>query len=814
MRNLFQDLQYGLRHLYHHPGFGLAAIITLALGIGANSAIFSIFYAVLLRPLPYHEPNRLVALDSKAPPAFAKVFGIDRGSTCPAAFLEWKRRNQVFERMAAFAAISELKDSLINGTEEPLLVSGSKVSEDFFQLLAVEPFLGRNFLPEEHREGKNQVMILSYGFWQLHLGARKDVLGQTLRVNGVPHVIVGVMPPQFNLDYKILELKGVKVKPAFWSPMDMFAEMKNRDNHLLSVIARLKPSVSLERARSDMDVISQQLRQHSSELEEGCSVAVESLDESQRGEHRLPLLILLLSSAVLLSISCVNMANLLSARAVKREKEMAIRSALGAGRGRLLGQLLTESLLLSLLGGGFGLLLASWGIRLVNLFCQDFHFDWPVIQIGGVAYGFTFLLSLITGLAFGFVPALRASQDNLQERLKEGGRSGSLGASKHRLSRLLVVSEVTLALMLSICACLLLKGYWRLIRTNPGFRAENVLTLAVQNAQFQPVSLFSQVLDRISSLPGVQSAALTNNIPTSGGENYWAFQIEGRPQLSYEKSPMLHAQMNFVSPQYFPALSIPLRRGRLLQAQDSATAPATVVINETMARQFWEDQDPVGRRIQLGGVQRTIVGVVGDVRQDTLAKAPEPQAYVSYLQHFQGNLQLVVRTAGDPLFLANAIKAEVRQVYPDLPISSLRTLEKVLAENSASPRLLLSLMGGFAALALLLAVVGIYGVLSHLVGQRSQEIGIRMALGAQRREVLRLVLYHGLKMVLWGELLGIAGGLASARILTSQLFEVAPTDPWTFAAVSLLLLGIALAACYLPARRAAGLDPLVALRFE
>jgi putative ABC transport system permease protein len=328
------------------------------------------------------------------------------------------------------------------------------------------------------------------------------------------------------------------------------------------------------------------------------------------------------------------------------------------------------------------------------------------------------------------------------------------------------------------------------------------------------VNLFSQVLDRISSLPGVQSAALTNNIPTSGGENYWAFQIEGRPQLSYEKSPMLHAQMNFVSPQYIPALSIPLRRGRLLQAQDSAAAPATVVINETMARRFWEDQDPVGRRIQLGGVQRTIVGVVGDVRQDTLAKAPEPQAYVSYLQHFQGNLQLVVRTAGDPLFLANAIKAEVRQVYPDLPISSLRTLEKVLAENSASPRLLLSLMGGFAALALLLAVVGIYGVLSHLVGQRSQEIGIRMALGAQRREVLRLVLYHGLKMVLWGELLGIAGGLASARILTSQLFEVAPTDPWTFAAVSLLLLGIALAACYLPARRAAGLDPLVALRFE
>jgi putative ABC transport system permease protein len=458
--------------------------------------------------------------------------------------------------------------------------------------------------------------------------------------------------------------------------------------------------------------------------------------------------------------------------------------------------------------------LASWGIRLVNLFCQDFNFDWPVIQIGGVAYGFTFVLSLIAGLTFGLLPALRASQTNLQEGLKDGGRNSSFGAGKHRLSRLLVVSEVTLALMLSICACLLLKGYWRLIRTNPGFRAENVLTLAVQNAQSQPVSLFSQVLDRISSLPGVQSAALTNNIPTSGGENYWAFQIEGRPQLSYEKAPMLHAQMNFVSPQYFPALSIPLRRGRLLQAQDSAAAPATVVINETMARRFWEDQDPVGRRIQLGGVQRTIVGVVGDVRQDTLAKAPEPQAYVSYLQHFQGNLQLVVRTAGDPLSLANAIKAEVRQVYPDLPISSLRTLEKVLAENSASPRLLLSLMGGFAALALLLAVVGIYGVLSHLVGQRSQEIGIRMALGAQRREVLRLVLYHGLKMVLWGELLGIAGGLASARILTSQLFEVAPTDPWTFAAVSLLLLGIALAACYLPARRAAGLDPLVALRFE
>jgi len=812
MGRILQDIRYGFRSLYRNPGFALVAVSTLGLGIGANSAIFSVFYTVLLRPLPYHDANRLVALESLAPVALVKVIGVDRGPTCPAAFLEWKRQNGVFEKMAAFAPLEDLNCCVISGIEEPVQVSGSRVSEDFFPMLGVEPVLGRTFLTEEHRLGRNQVLVLSYGFWQLHFGGRQDVLGQTLGVNGRPHTIVGVMPPGFNLDLKFLDVKNMTISPAIWAPMDMSAENKNRDNHILSIIARLKPGISLERAQSDMTMISQRLRQKGSEFVEGCGVAVDSLDKSQRREHRLSLMILLMSAGLLLSIACVNIANLLLARSIKREREIAIRSALGAGRNRLLGQLLTENLLLSALGGCLGLIMAIWGVHLVNVFCQDFRFGWPAVQINGSVLGFTFLLSLFTGIVFGFVPALRLSQSNLQEQLKEGGRSASLGAGKHRLSRMLVISEVTLAMTLLTGASLLLKGFWRLRQTDPGFRVENILALDVGHTGSQPVNLFPQVLERITALPGVQSAALTSNIPVSGGGYYWAFQIEGHPEVPYENMP--HAQMEFVSPQYFSALFIPLKRGRFLAEHDSASAPAVVVINETMVHRFWGTQDPVGQRIRMGPGWYTIVGVVGDVRQNSLTKPPEPQAYISYLQYFQGDIQLVVRTAIDPLSLVNAIKTEVRRVNPDQPIVRVRTLEKVLAEDTASSRLLMSLMGGFAALALILAVVGIYGVLSHIVGQRTQEIGIRMAMGARPRDVLRLVLQYGLVLVLLGESIGIAASLAVTRVLANQLFEVTPTDPWTFVAVSLLMLVIALLACYVPARKAARLDPLVALHFE
>ncbi len=814
MGKFFQDIRYGFRSLCRNPGFGLIAVSTLALGIGANSAIFSVFYTVLLRPLPYHNPNRLVAVESLTPAPLLKVIGSDRSATCPAAFLEWKRQNQVFEKMAAFAPLGDFNGCVISDNDEPQQVGGSKVSEDFFSVLGVNPIMGRTFLPEEHQLGKNQVLIISYGLWQLHFGGRQDVLGQILRVNGKPHNIVGVMPAGFNLDFKFLAIRGLKIRPALWTPMDTSAENENRDNHLLSVIARLKSAISLERAQADMTTIARRLRQHSTEFEEGCGVAVDSLDTSQRGEHRLPLLILLLAAGLLLSIACVNIANLLLARAIKREKEIAIRSALGAGRSRLLGQLLAESLLLSLLGGGLGILLATWGVYLVNSFCQDFHFDWPLVQMNASVLGFTFLLSLFTGIAFGLAPALRMSRTSLQEQLKEGGRSASQGAGKLRLSRMLVVSEVALAMMLLIGASLLLKGFWRLSQTDPGFRAENILTLVVRHTPSQQANLFPQVLSRIAALPGVQSAALTSNIPASGGGYSWGFQIEGHPEVPIEEAPLPHAQMEFVSPQYFTTLSIPLKRGRFLAERDSLEAPAVVVINETMARKFWGVQDPVGQRVHLGPSWRTIVGVVGDVRQDSLTKPPEPQAYISYLQYFQGDIQLVVRTAIDPLSLVNAIETEVRRVNPDQPIVSIRTMEKVLAEDTASTRLLMSLMGGFAALAMILAVVGIYGVLSHLVGQRTQEIGIRMALGARPSDVLRLVLHYGLFLVLLGESIGIAASLAVTRVLASQLFEVTPTDPWTFAAVSLLMAVIALLACYVPARKAARLDPLVALRFE
>ncbi len=811
---LLQNLRYGLRLLSRNPGFFAIILFTLALGIGANSAIFSVFYTVLLRPLPYRDPNRLVALESITPAPLLKIIGSDRSATCPAAYLEWKRQNQIFEKMSAFAPLGDFNGCVVSLGEEPLQVSGSKVSEDFFHVLGVKPIWGRTFLPEEYQSGKNRVLILSYGFWQLHYAGRQDVLGQTMRVNGIPHTIVGVMPAGFNLDFKFLAIKSFKIRPALWAPMDLSAESVNRDNHLLSIIARLKPGISLKRAQADMAMIAHGLRQQFSEFEAGCNIAVDPLDKSQRGEHRFPLLILLLASGLLLLIACVNIANLLLARAIKREKEMVIRSALGAGRNRLLGQLLSEGLLLSSLGGGLGLLLASGGVHLLNAFCQDFHFDWPPAQINASVLAFTVLVSLFIGTVFGLAPALHISQTNLQEQLKEGGRSASQGAGKHRLSRMLVVSEVSLAMMLLIGAGLLLKGFQALGRTNPGFRTKNILTLVVRHTQPEQVNLFPQVMSRIQMLPGVQSAALTSNIPASGGGYFWGFQIEGRPVPAVEGAVVPHAQMEFVSPYYFSTLSIPLKRGRFLAQQDSAAAPAVVVINETMARRFWGAQDPVGQRIQLGPSWRTIVGVVGDVRQDSLAKLPEPQAYISCFQHFQGDIQLVVRTAIDPLSLVNAMQKEVRRIYPEQPIVLVRTLDKVLAEDTATLRLLMFLMGGFAAMALILAVVGIYGVLSHLVGQRIQEIGIRMALGARQRDVLRLVLGHGLLLVLIGEALGIAASLAVTRVLAGLLFEVTPTDPSTFAITALLMLAIAMLACYLPARKAARLDPLVALHSQ
>jgi predicted permease len=688
------------------------------------------------------------------------------------------------------------------------------VSEDFFPMLGVKPILGRAFLPEEHQDGKNQVLVLSYGFWQRHFGGRQDVLGQTLRLSGTPHTIVGVMPAGFKLDFRYLAIEGVKIRPDLWAPMDLSAESKNGGNHMLTVIARLKPGVSLDRAQAEMTTIARRVKQEFSEFDVGWGVAVDSLDISQRGEHRLPLLILLLATGLLLLIACVNIANLLLARAIKREKEFAIRAALGARRGQLVGQLLSESVLLSVLGGSLGLLLAFWCVYLLNAFCRDFHLDWPAAQVNGSVLGFTFLVSLLTGMAFGLAPALRYSQTNPQQQLKEGGHSGSQGTAKHRLSGMLVVCEVGLATVMLVGAGLLLKSFRRLSQTDPGFRAENILTLVVRHTQSQQVNGFPQVLSRISALPGVQAAALTSNIPTSGGGYSWGFQIEGRPNVSIENAPMPHAQMEFVSPRYFSTLSIPLKRGRYLAEQDSAQAPAVVVISETLARKFWAAQDPLGQRIELGPSWRTIVGVVGDVRQNSLAKPPEPQAYVPYLQYFQGDIQLVVRTAIDPLYLISAIKREVRQVCPDQPVVQIRTLEKMLAEDTAYPRLLMSLMGGFAALALILASVGIYGVLSHLAGQRSQEIGIRMALGARHDDVLRLVLGHGLLLVLLGETLGIGASLAVTRVLASQLFGVTPTDPWTFTVAALLLLAIALLACYVPARRASRVDPLAVLKYE
>jgi putative ABC transport system permease protein len=808
MQTLLQDIRYGSRFLLRNPGFAFIALCTLALGIGANSAIFSVVDTALLRQLPFRDPDRLMALWDQYP----RALGTERIPASLPNFKDWKTSNHVFSEMGLFWA----GRMNVKAGEEPEQTGVASVTDGFFSTLGVQPLLGRIFSAEEGSSSVTRGAVLAFGYWQRRLSGRVDVMGQGITIEGNPYTVIGVMPPDFKLVYKFANFN---VTPEVWilfTPELHKLVEPGRGNHAFAAVARLKPGISREQAQAEMNIIAEAMDKQYPECV-GFRTLVLPLHESIAGHLRPTLFPLLAAGGFVLLIACANVANLILARATGRERELAIRAALGAGRARIVRQLLTESMLLASAGGAVGLLIAAWGCSSINWFLREASLGVPPSQIDGRVLAFTILVSLSTGMVFGLVPALESAWLDLNSMLKEGGRSGSAGRSHRHLKNLLVVSEVALSLVLLTGAGLLIKSFVRLWQTNFGFHEENVLTLAVSlSGSHYPdsakrIAFLRQLLDRVTTLPGVDAAAVASNLPTDGGW-VWAFAIEGRPNPAPGQEP--NETVQFVTPGYFRTLGVPLRRGRLFDGHDTEQSPPVVMINDALARKYWNDRDPLGERIQVFGTPRTIVGIVGDTRQDGLAVEPKPQIYFCSFQLLLGPSNLIIRTIADPLNLVAAVRQQVRALDNTLAVADIRTLEMVLTRNLSRQRLVMSLMGIFAVLALLLAMIGVYGVMAHSVSQRQQEIGIRMALGANSSDVLTMVLRQGMSLVLAGLALGSVAALGLTRLLTSQLFGVSPVDPLISAGVAILMIFVSLLASILPARRAARMDPLVALRYE
>jgi putative ABC transport system permease protein len=805
MTTLVQDLKYGARMLAKNPGFTLVAMLALALGIGANTAIFSVVNAVLLRPLPYQDPDRLVFISEHTEQV------PDMSVSYP-NFLDWQRQNQVFDEIAAFQG----QNFNLTGVDRPERLSGWNVSANFLTALGIKPFLGRDFLPQEDQPGGPPVVVVTYGLWQRRFGGDPGLVGRALTLNGRSYTVIGILPASF----KFAEVSGAA---DIYASLGLNADqMKNRGNHPgIYVIARRKAGVSLEQARAQMLTIARGLVQQYPDTNTGNGVVVISMREELVEDVRPALLVLLGAVGLVLLIACANVANLLLARAAAREKEIAIRVALGAGRLRILRQLLTESILLAAAGGGLGLLLGYWGIDgLTTLIPSDFR-DVVTISVDRWVLGFTLGVSLLTGLAFGLMPAIHASRSEVSDSLKEGGRS-SASASHQRFRSILVASEVALALVLLASAGLMLRSIGRLLAVDPGFNTDNVLTMrvALPEAKYpkdvQVVAFYKQVLERIRALPGVRSASVVRPLPLTGDGWQTDFYLEGRPMPAPGQTP--NSDFHMIDPDYLRVMGIPLLKGRAFTEADDDQALRVVLINATMAQRYWPGEDPVGKRIRVGrGAMRfwaTVVGIVGDTKQYGLERNAKTEFYLPYLQRSVHSMELVVRSATDPLGLVTAVRSSVEAVDPDQPVYGVRTMAQYLAESVASRRTTMLLLGVFAGLALILAAVGIYGVMAYAVVQRTHEIGVRMALGAGRGDVLKLVVRSGLVLAFAGVAVGLIAALGLTRLMSSLLFGVRPTDPVTLGAVALLLTAVALLASYIPARRATRVDPNVALRYE
>ncbi|MBA3255725.1 MAG: ABC transporter permease [Pyrinomonadaceae bacterium] len=800
METLIQDIRYGIRSLLKRPGFTAIALIALALGIGANTAIFSLVNAVLLRPLPFADPDRLVWVWGNI------SNGGNRASVAPLDFLDFRKENKTFEEFAAsFGVPLHLN---LTGIGEPERLSAAGVTGNYFQALGAKPALGRTFLLENEKPGSDQVAVLSYALWQKRFGGDPAIVNKTVTLDGRTFEVIGVMPRDFSFP-QTAEL---------WVPInfDYSPEMKQRKAHFMRPIGKLKAGVTLAQAQADTDAIARRLEEQYPDSNTGWNLRLVSLREQLVGNTRPTLFILLGAVALVLLIACANVANLLLVRAATRQKEIALRTALGAGRFRIVRQMITESVLLALLGGALGTLLAIWGVDLLVTLGGDNIPATAHVKIDATVLGFTLLVSLVTGLLFGLVPALRTMRLNLSEFLKEGGRSGSQGASRNRARSVLVVLESAVAVVLLIGAGLLIRSLIQLQNQSPGFDAHNVLTMRVDlSRQKYPtpdkaVTFFEQLETRLGGLPGVESVGFVTELPLSGQPNDMPFTVEGRPPVTINDS--FGADFRRVNQHYFRTLRIPLLRGRNFTQQDVRQSEKVLIISEILARRVFPNEDPLGKRLVMAAGNQVfeIIGIAGDIRHRSLETQPYAAMYMP--TYATGWTNAVLRTQGDPTTLAAAVRREVQAIDPDQPVAAVKTMQQWLDTSVAAPRYRTALLGLFALVALVLASTGIYGVMSYSVTQRTHEIGVRMALGARQLDVLKLVVRQGMSLVVIGVGLGLLGAFALTRLMTTLLFGVTAKDPITFVSVATLLALVALLACYIPARRATRVDPLEALR--
>jgi len=814
MAAIWQDLRYGARMLTKNPAFTSVAVITLALGIGANSALFSVVNAILLRPFPYGEPERLVVvwetqLSRGLPAMFAS----------PPNYRDWRAQQAVFEEMAAFNP----RSFFLTQNTEQTRVQGAQVSATLFPLLQVKPILGRTFSPDEEKSGAARVALLGYGLWARGFGGDRNVIGMSVIINEQPHTVVGVMPPEFNFPPPIdLEGTSLPQRNELWVPFNLGQNAEQRGAHFMTVIARLKPGVAIEHANEEMNTIAGRLEQQYPASNTGWKIMLVPLNRQVLGKVDTALFALLAAVGFVLLIACVNVANMLLARSAGRAKEMAIRSALGAGQWRLIRLSLTESMLLGLLGGMAGLLLAYWGVKLIVGVAPQNIPRLEEAAVDSAVAGFTLAISLLTGALAGIIPALRGFTTKLYQTLKEGGRTSAEAGAAVWLRDGLVIAEVALALALLAGAGLFARSFLRLRGVSKGFQAENVLTMRVRLPQSkyqqpdQRSAAFTELERRLKTLPGVESVAFTSDIPIGSDWQGTGFTVEGETP----PPPGQERQINWttITPGYLRTMGISLLRGRDFTEQDGPDAPKVVLVNETLARRYFPNADAIGKRIIAGfstQFAREIIGVVKDIKHSDLQSAPTAQVFAPFHQtSFSSTLSLLIRGHAPPASVFNAARERIADFERGSAVYEARTLEQVVAESIALPRFSMLLTGMFAVVAALLAAAGIYGVVSYTVSQHTREIGVRMALGAQASDILKLIIGQGLRPVLIGAAIGVAASVALTRLLSSLLFGVGASDPLTFTAITLLLMTVAGLACFIPARRATKVDPMIALRSE
>jgi putative ABC transport system permease protein len=812
METLFNDLRFGARMLRKAPGFTPVAVVVLALGIGANTAIFSVVNAILLRPLPFQDPERLVQVWHVPPP---KSFpGMTRFSVSPANYLDWEKQSHVFESMAIYG----YSNYSLAGTGDPESVTGIRVSPEFFSLLRIHPILGRIFLPEENQTGRGHVAVLSQSFWQTHFASDPNIVGRTILLDSLSFSVVGVIPTKSVFPTS----SDPKAQPQLWTPLAWTdAERAIRGNHNYLVIARLSSGADVKQAGAEMSTISSRLEQQYPEDDKGWGATVVPLREQLVGDVRLALLVLLGAVGFVLLIACANVANLVLVKTLARQKEIAIRTALGASSVRVARQILSETLLLALTGAVLGLIFAHFGVKLIVAFLAQSLPRTTDITVDGWVLAFTLTISLLTGLAAGLVPAVRASKTNLNDSLKQGLGRTDADSGGNRTRSVLVVSEVALSLVLLIGAGLMIRSLSRLRNVDPGLDSHNVLTMsfALSSTKYdkpvQQIAFYDQLLQRVRALPGVASAGAIDSLPLGGG-SIQPIAVEGRPQVPMSEQPEVAVRV--VEPGFTETMRIPLLQGRQLNGSDVGDRLAAIVVSESMAKRFWPGLDPIGKRLTMTfspEKSREVVGVVGDVKGDGLdVLDPVATLYVPLAQQPSPYMSLVVRTSSPPNTLVSAISNAVHEVDREQPLVDVITMDEILNDSLSHQRFNMLLLSVFSGLALLLAAIGIYSVLAYSVRRRMREIGVRMALGAQRGDILRMILGQGTKLALVGTGIGVAAALGLTRLMASQLFGVTATDPMTFLSVAALIVLVALAACYIPARRATKVDPIVALRYE